>query len=213
MFLNLRQDLHRVVHMETHIILASGSQIRQTLLRQAGIAHEAIAARVDEDAVKSALRADGAAPRDVADALAEMKAVKISEKHPDAMVIGCDQVLGFDKQVLSKPRDRDAACAQLHSLRGKSHELLSAVVIAEAGRAVWREVGSVTLTMRPLSDAWLQSYVTRNWDSIRHSVGGYKIEEEGIRLFSRINGDYFTILGLPILALISYLGLRGMIEQ
>jgi len=199
--------------MSSSLILASASETRQALLRQAGIAHEAIAARVDEDAVKQSLLAEGASPRDVADALAELKARKISDKHPGAMVIGCDQVLNFNGSILSKPTSKKDAIDQLTAMQGKSHELLSAVVICEGSRPVWREVAKVTLVMRPLSGDYIQAYVDRNWDSIQHSVGGYKLEEEGVRLFTHIKGDYFTVLGLPMLSLISYLNTRGILTQ
>ncbi|MDF1668081.1 MAG: Maf family nucleotide pyrophosphatase [Roseovarius sp.] len=199
--------------MSTSLILASGSETRQALLRQAGIAHEAIAARVDEDAVKQSLLAEGASPRDVADALAELKARKISDKHPGAMVIGCDQVLNFDGRILSKPTSQKDVIDQLTAMQGNSHELLSAVVVCEGSRPVWREVAKVTLVMRPLSGDYIQAYVDRNWDSIQHSVGGYKLEEEGVRLFTQIKGDYFTVLGLSMLSLISYLNTRGILSQ
>ena len=199
--------------MSSSLILASASETRQALLRQAGIAHEAIAARVDEDAVKQSLLAEGASPRDIADALAELKARKISDKHPGAMVIGCDQVLNFNGSILSKPTSKKDAIDQLTAMQGKSHELLSAVVICEGSRPVWREVAKVTLVMRPLSGDYIQAYVDRNWDSIQHSVGGYKLEEEGVRLFTHIKGDYFTVLGLPMLSLISYLNTRGILTQ
>ena len=199
--------------MNTRLILASGSPIRRDLLQQAGIDCEVIPARVDEETVRDALLAEQAKPRDVADALAELKACKVSDKHPDAMVIGCDQVLSFDGQILAKPKDKDELRDQLIAMRGTSHDLLSAVVIAEAGRAVWRDIGTVTLTMRAISDTYLDSYIARCWESIRQSVGGYKLEEEGVRLFSNIKGDYFTVLGLPLLGLISYLNLRGVLEQ
>lgn len=199
--------------MSTRLILASGSEIRQTLLRQAGVEFEVVRPRVDEDAVRDAMMAEQAPPRDIADALAELKARKIGEKHPDAMVIGCDQVLNFEGRILSKPLSKDEALSQLRDMRGKTHDLLSAVVICEQGRPVWREVGRVTLRMREIGDDYLNSYVDRNWESIQHSVGAYKLEEEGVRLFSNVQGDYFTVLGLPLLSLISYLNLRGILAQ
>lgn len=170
-------------------------------------------ARVDEEMMRDALLAEDAPPRDIADALAEMKARKISEKNPAALVIGCDQVLSFERQLLSKPTSPEDARNQLAQMRGKRHELLSAAVICEAGKPVWRHVGLVRMMMHQVSDAYLDDYIDRNWDSIRHSVGAYKLEEEGVRLFSRIDGDYFTVLGLPLLDLLSYLGLRGVLAQ
>lgn len=199
--------------MSQELILASGSEIRQQLLRNAGLEFTVQPARVDEDMVRDALLAEGAPARDVADALAEMKARKVSDKHPGAMVMGCDQVLSLDKRLLSKPATPDEARAQLLQMRGKRHELLSAAVICEGGKPVWRHVGVVRLTMRHFSDGYIDGYIDRNWDSIRHSVGAYKLEEEGVRLFTQIDGDYFTVLGLPFLDLLSYLGLRGVIEQ
>ena len=199
--------------MSVPIVLASGSQIRATLLRNAGLEIEAIPPRVDEDAVKSALIAEGASPRDIADALAELKARKLSEKHPGALVIGCDQVLDFDGALLSKPETPEAALDQLRQMRGKRHKLLSAAVICRDGQPEWRHVGQVRLTMRDASDAYLQDYVARNWDSIRDSVGAYKLEEEGVRLFTAIDGDYFTVLGMPLLELLDFLMLRGAINS
>lgn len=191
------------------IILASGSQIRAQLLRNAGVLCDVIPARIDEDAIKQALTAEDAPPRDIADTLAEMKARKVAEKGEGGLVLGCDQVLSFKGQVLSKPQTPDAARAQLQSLRGETHQLLSAAVIYEDLKPVWRHVGVARLTMRDFSDAYLDDYLARNWDSIRWSVGGYKIEEEGIRLFRMVHGDTFTIQGLPLLDLLSYLTLRG----
>ena len=156
-----------------------------------------------------ALRAEAAKPRDIADTLAEMKARKVSEKHPGALVLGCDQVLEHRGEMLHKPRDRDEAIAQLYQLRGDRHSLLSAAVLYEDGEPLWRHVGQVRLRMRDASDTYIKDYVERNWDSIRYAVGCYKLEEEGVRLFSQIEGDYFHVLGMPFLELLNYLTLRG----
>jgi len=198
--------------MSVPIILASGSEVRATLLRKAGVQVEAISPRIDEDAVKAALMSEAAAPRDIADTLAELKARKISEKMPGALVIGCDQVLDFEGSLLSKPETPEEALDQLRRMRGRRHKLLSAAVICRDGRPEWRHVGQVRLTMREASDSYLQGYVARNWDSIRHSVGAYKLEEEGVRLFTAIDGDYFTVLGMPLLELLNFLMLRGEID-
>ncbi|MFC3613467.1 Maf family protein [Lutimaribacter marinistellae] len=199
--------------MTIPFILASGSQIRSQMLRQSGVNFEVEKPKVDEDTIKSSLMAEGANPRDIADALAEMKARKISDKRPGAMVLGCDQVLDFEGRLLSKPSTPEEALQQLRDMRGKRHMLLSAAVIYENGEPVWRHIGQVRLRMREASDDYLQSYVDRNWDSIREAVGAYKLEEEGVRLFATIDGDYFNVLGMPLIELLNYLGLRGVIEQ
>ena len=193
------------------MILASTSPTRLAMLRAAGLDPTPIAPRVDEATIRDALVAEGAHPRDIADALAEMKARKVSEKHPEALVLGCDQVLSLDRQTFAKPETPDEARAQLRALRGKTHKLLSAAVVYENAEPVWRHVSEARLTMHQFSDAYLNDYVDRNWDSIRHSVGCYKVEEEGVRLFTNITGDHFTILGLPLLPLLAWLGNRGMI--
>ena len=195
--------------MSQTIILASGSDIRATLLRNAGVVFDVVVARIDEDSIKASLVADQATPRDIADTLAEMKAMRVAAKYPDALVIGCDQVLAHNRTILSKPETPEHAVAQLQSLRGETHQLLSAAVIYAGGKPQWRHVGQTRLFMRDVSDAYLTDYIDRNWDSIRHAVGGYKLEEEGSRLFTRIEGDYFNVLGLPLLELLSYLTLRG----
>lgn len=198
--------------MQDKIILASGSAIRAQLLRNASVAFTVQIARIDEGAVRASLQADNASPRDIADTLAELKAQKIASKHPDALVIGCDQILAFDQEILTKPDTKAQAVDQLRALRGRKHQLLSAAVIYGEGKPLWRHVGIVRLHMRDASDDYLAAYVDRNWDSIRHAVGAYKLEEEGVRLFTRIEGDYFNVLGLPLLELLSYLTLRGTLQ-
>ena len=198
--------------MATSLILASASEIRAQLLRNAAIGIDVQPARIDEDTIRDSLLADGARPRDLADALAEFKARKISEKNPGRLVLGCDQVAEIEGEVLSKPRTPDDAMAQLNRMSGQTHRLLSAAVLYHDGKALWRHVGVVRLKMRELSTGYVTDYVTRNWDSIRHAVGAYKLEEEGVRLFAKVDGDYFNVLGLPLTELLSYLILRGDLE-
>lgn len=198
--------------MNFDLVLASGSQIRADLLRNAGIRFDVQVARIDEEAIRSALEAEGASPRDIADTLAEMKARKVSDKTPGALVLGCDQVLALGNTVFAKPNSPDEAREQLKALRNQSHTLLSAAVLYENGEPKWRHVGVVRLRMRDVSDSYLDDYIERNWDSVRHSVGGYKLEEEGARLFTQVQGDYFTVLGLPLLELLNHLVLTGRID-
>ena len=193
------------------LILASTSPTRLQMLRAAGLTVDPVAPRVDEATIRDALVAEGAHPRDIADALAEMKARKVAEKNPGALVLGCDQVLALDRETFAKPETPDQARDQLLRLRGRSHKLLSAIVAYENAEPVWRHVAEARLTMLNFSDTYLDDYLSRNWDSIRHSVGGYKVEEEGVRLFTNITGDHFTILGLPLLPLLAWARNRGMI--
>jgi septum formation protein len=195
------------------MILASTSLTRLQMLRAAGLDPTPIAPRVDEASIRDALTAEGAHPRDIADTLAEMKARKVAEKHPEALVLGCDQVLALDRDTFAKPETPEDARQHLRRLRGKTHKLLSALVVYENAEPIWRFVGEARLTMHPISDTYLDDYIARNWDSIRHSVGCYKVEEEGVRLFSAITGDHFTILGLPLLPLLAWMGNRGMIAR
>ena len=195
----------------TRIILASASQIRASLLQNAGLQVTAIPARVDEEMIRAALQAEDATPRDIADALAESKARKVAAKN-SGLVLGCDQILALGDRIFAKPTDPDDASQQLKTLRGKTHQLLSAMVLYDGGEPIWRHVGVARLVMQQLSDGYIDDYLARNWHSVQHSVGCYKLEEEGARMFSQIDGDYFTILGLPLLPLLNFLSLRGLIQ-
>ncbi|QCO55794.1 Maf-like protein [Pseudorhodobacter turbinis] len=198
--------------MIPQLILASASSTRLRLLQSAGLDVTALPARIDEESLRASLEADGAKPRDIADFLAEAKARKLGEKNHDALVLGCDQVLDFKGKAWGKPLTPKDATTQLQQLRGQTHQLLSAVVIYHEGSPIWRHIGKARLTMHDFSDHWLQGYIDRNWASIQHSAGGYLLEEEGVRLFSAVEGDYFTILGLPLLPLLGYLRTRGFLE-
>lgn len=198
--------------MAVTLVLASGSEIRAQLLRQAAVPFEVIPARIDEVALRAGFAAEGLQPRDQADALAEFKTQRVASKHPDRMVLGADQILAHGDTIFGKPDTPDQAVAHLMALSGQTHSLFSAAVIFDEGRPVWRHVAEVRLTMRHVSVDWIEAYVARSWESIQYSVGGYKIEEEGVRLFSRIQGDYFSILGLPLVPLLTYLSDRDVID-
>lgn len=194
------------------LVLASTSTARSRMLAAAGVSFETMPPRVDESAIRAAMAAEGAAPRDVADALAEAKARKVSGRRPDALVIGSDQVLDLDGEILSQPRSPAEARAQIERLAGRTHRLHAAAVAFDASGPIWRHVESPSMTMRRPNAAWLDAYVERNWDVIRHSVGGYAIEGEGVRLFAAIRGDGFAILGMPLVPLLSWLTARGDID-
>ena len=194
------------------LILASGSAIRAELLTNAGVPFTTAKAAVDEEMIKQSLMAEGVRPRDISDALAEAKAQRVGVKEPAALTLGCDQILDLDGTVFSKPESREQAADQLSRLSGKTHRLRSAAVIYHDVQPVWRFVGEVRMTMRPLSPAYVSDYLDRNWPEVGSSVGAYRIEEEGSRLFSRIDGDYFSILGLPLLPLLTFLQDREVIR-
>lgn len=198
--------------MPLNLVLASSSEIRARILRNAGLVISAQPARVDEDSLRQSLQAEGATSRDVADALAEMKALKVSLRSADAMVLGADQVLDLKGTVFAKPLTPEDAIQQLSLLSGQTHKLLSALVVVRNGTPIWRHVGEARLTMRPLSPAFISAYVDRNWSEIRHCVGCYQIEAEGIQLFSALEGDIFTIQGLPLLPFLNWLHIRGELD-
>ncbi|CUI41288.1 Maf family protein [Cognatishimia activa] len=199
--------------MSQPLILASGSKIRADLLRNANVAFEVLTAPVDEEMIRQSLEAEGTRPRDIADSLAEAKAQRVSAKVPGALVLGCDQVLDFEGEVFAKPQSQEDARAQLQRLRNNSHSLLSAAVIYEDNKPIWRHVGIVRLRMRDFTDDFLDAYIERNWEEIRHTVGCYQLEAEGVRLFTRVDGDYFTVLGMPLLEILAYLTLRGDLQR
>jgi len=196
----------------TPVILASKSSTRQMILNNAGVAFEAVGPGVDEDAAKAGLLAEGVTPRDVADALAEMKAVKVSAKRP-GLVIGADQTLDLKGRLIDKVDTLDEARARLLELRGQVHKLHSAVVVARDGQPIWRIVESAKLSVRPFSEAWLDQYIERRGEALLWSVGCYELESEGVQLFDKVEGDYFAILGLPLIGLLDVLRLHGALAS
>ena len=199
--------------MTTDIILASKSKVRALLLKNAGLNFMSIDAAVDEEQVKLSYINAGYTPRDVVDVLADMKAKKISNKFPCQLVIGCDQILSFKDQIISKAKNRNDLVHQLKALKGNEHIVYSASVVYINKKPEWRFIGSANMTMRNLSDNFILKYVEENWKKIQHSVGGYEIESSGASLFSKIDGDHFSVLGIPLLQLIDYLINRGVIKQ
>lgn len=194
------------------LILASNSASRRAMLSAAGVIYDTVPAHVDEDAAKVSLRAGRAGPRALGDALAELKAIKVSRTHPGALVLGSDSLVAFeDGTTLDKPQSRADAAAHLRMMSGKRHDLVSAAVIAENGRAVWRIVDRAKMFVRPLSDAFIESYLDLEWPAIAGCVGCFRIEGPGVQLFSRIDGSHFTVLGMPLLPVLDYLRVRGIL--
>jgi septum formation protein len=192
-------------------VLASTSLSRRQLLEAAGIRFEAVAPEVDEAAVKRELVAADAAT--LAAALADRKALAVSARRMGAVVVGGDSTLCCDGRLFDKPADIDAACAQLRALRGRVHELHSAVSVARDGIVAWRHVAAARLTMRPFSDDFMARYVEAGRGWLTSSVGAYRLEGTGAQLFQRIDGDYFTILGLPLLPLLAWLRDAGVLRS
>lgn len=194
------------------LVLASGSKIRAELLKNAGLTIDIDPAGVDERAVEAPLLEAGFPPEDLASVLAEAKANDVSRRRPGDLVIGADQILAFECERRTKPEDMEAARRQLLAFSGKTHELLSAVVISKDGEAIWRHVSTARLTMRELSPAFVGHYLAAAGDVVLSSVGAYQLEGPGVQLFEKIDGDYFTILGLPMLPLLGQLRTLGVIE-
>jgi septum formation protein len=190
------------------LTLASTSQIRRQLLTNVGLTFEVVGANVDEDAIKESLRAAGASPREQADQLAQAKAVRVSQKRP-GLVIGCDQILALEGMSFDKANDLGEAAERLRQLRGKTHSLECAVVIARDGEPIWRLIASPKLTMRAFSDRFLDDYLKHHGEAALSSVGCYQFEGAGAGLFERVEGDYFSILGLPLLEVLAFLRQHG----
>ena len=195
------------------LVLASQSASRRAMLTAAGVPFTAVAAQVDEDSMKTALRAEGTSARNLADALAELKAVKLSRRHPTDLVLGCDSTVVLDDgTMLDKADSREEQRDLLRLISARRHSLYSAAVICEGGAPVWRHVDVARMHVRPLSDAFIETYLDLEWPAIGGCVGGYRIEGVGAQLFSRIDGDHFTILGLPLLPLLDWLRVRGVLQ-
>lgn len=193
------------------LVLASGSATRAALLRAAGLAPLIDPAAIDEDQTKAALRADGADPAAAATALADLKAQRVSRRRPGALVLGCDQLLDCDGAWFDKPGDMAAARRQLLALRGRTHRLHCAAVAVRDGGRIWHQTAMAELTMRPFSESFLDSYLALAGEAVLGSVGAYQLEGPGVQLFSRVAGDWFTILGLPLLPLLGFLRDHGVL--
>ena len=205
--------LRLIGNPETSIVLASASATRRALLEGAGVPHRIEPSRVDEDEIKAAMRAAGAPAVEIAEVLAEAKARYVSRKHPDALVLGADQILACDGETFDKPVDRADALSQFHRLRGRRHELISYAVIVRGGDRIWQGVDTAKLTMRAdASDAFFEAYLEAAGDDAFNGPGGYRVESLGVQLFSDIDGSHYTILGLPLLALLDYLRANGILE-
>lgn len=198
--------------MPEKLILASASPFRKAMLENAGVPVEAAPADLDERALEAPLKDSGASPEDVALVLAEAKAVEVSERKPGRLVLGCDQTLSLGDEIFHKPADMEGARRHLLALSGRTHQLNSAAVLARDGRVLWRQVGVASLTMRSLDPAFVGRHLARVGQKALQSVGAYQVEGEGIQLFEKIEGDHFTIVGLPLLAVLAELRRLGAID-
>ncbi len=188
-----------------HVILASASPVRAELLRQAGVAFEVSPARIDEEEIKHSLGVEGADGAVIAETLAELKATTVSRRYHGRLVIGADQVLDCEGRLYGKPADRNEARTQLRELRGRVHRLISCVVACRDETRLWHHVAQVKLTVRPFSDGFLDNYLDAIGDAALWGPGAYQLEGRGVQIFSRIEGDYFSVLGLPLIPLLDYL--------
>ena len=194
------------------VILASGSAIRRKLMTEAGLGFEVITKPVDEAVIKESMLAESARLRDIADALAEAKSMRVSRVE-SGLVIGADQIMVMDNKLFDKPKDINEARERLKLMRGKTHYLMGAVVICENGNPVWRHMAKTKLTMREFSDAFLENYLVKEGELVTKSVGAYRFEGLGSQLFSHVEGDFFSILGLSLLPVMDYLRVRGAIAS
>ena len=206
---DFNRGFNRNMQVSDTTILASGSQTRLLMLQRAGVPVQAVVARIDEEAIRRSLEAEQVQPAEMSMVLAEMKARKVSQAHPERMVIGCDQILEFEGRALGKARSLTEAREHLAAFRGRTHELHSAVAVYRTSRSAWRHTATARLRARNFSDAYLEQYVARHGEQLLDTVGCYRIEEEGIRLFSSVDGDFFAICGFPLISPLPYLGDAG----
>jgi len=205
----------KTLHEETAppLVLASQSRFRREMLERAGLVFAVDAAHVDEDEIKLSMKAAGATVEDVAVKLAEHKARRVAQRWPGAIVLGSDQMLDCNGTWFDKPADRAGAAAHLRALSGKTHCLVTAAVAFRNGTRVWHHVEQARLTMRPLSEAFVARYLDAMGDDVASSVGAYQLEGLGAQLFARVEGDFFTILGLPLLAVLGFLRAQGVVPE
>ena len=195
------------------LVLASTSRSRASMLTAAGVPYETVPASVDEVTLRTSMEAEGFGAEEIADALAELKACRVSGSREGRLVLGADQVLSCGGRILSKPDSLDAARSQLKALRGSEHVLISAAVLAKDSVPIWRCTANAALRMRDFSDDFLEEYLEREGDAVCKSVGAYRLEAMGCQLFETISGDYFTILGLPLLPLLRQLRELGILTR
>jgi septum formation protein len=198
--------------MSEPFILASASPFRRDMLVSAGLEFEVQKAQTDERAVEAGIEGAGLEPGEIATILAEAKAIDVSERNAGRLVIGCDQVLALDGEILHKCSDMEQARRRLLALSGRTHQLHSAIVAVIDGETAWRHVSTANMTMRRLEPAYIGRHLARTGEKVLGSVGAYQIEGEGVQLFDRIDGDHFTIIGLPLLPLLAFLRERGQID-
>lgn len=198
---------------DINLVLASSSPTRARLLEQTGLSFEIVPPGVDETVIKEVLKSEETEPQDIAELLAETKAVEVSKQHGSALVIGADQVLAAEGETYDKPTNKEEAYATLFKLRGRTHQLISALALVKEGEVLWRYTETAELTMRNFSPEFLGNYIAHCGDDILTSPGAYRLEAFGIHLFETIKGDYFSILGFPILALLNFLREEGHIQS
>ena len=195
------------------IVLASASQVRSWILENAGLEFDVDPADVNEFGIKKNLSGQGTAAKVIAVTLAEAKAQVVSTRHPEAWIIGADQVLVFEDQIYDKPADIDEAASHLRRFRGRYHDLISAVCVVRKNNIIWHHSETVRLHVREYSDVFLEEYFSKTGNSILDSVGAYRLEGLGALLFSKVEGDYFSVLGLPLLPLLGFLREQGVISS